>query len=107
MALVINESNFNEIISMPDKLVVLDFWAEWCGPCRTIAPLIDELAAEYEDKAIIGKIDITDDSNTAIVEKYGIRNIPTVIFVKNGEIVNKHVGAATKNIFEEKIKAHL
>ena len=107
MALVINESNFNEALSQKDKLVVLDFWAEWCGPCRTIAPLIDQLAAEYEGKAIIGKVDIDVESNATIVEKYGIRNIPTVIFIKNGEILDKHVGAAMKSVFEEKIKANL
>jgi thioredoxin 1 len=105
MSLVINESNFDEIISQRDKLIVLDFWAVWCGPCRTIAPVIDELAAEYEGKAIIGKVDV--DSNVAIAEKYGIRNIPTVIFIKNGEIVDKNVGAAGKNVFEEKIKTYL
>ena len=105
MALVINESNFNEIISAPDKLVVLDFWAEWCGPCRAIAPVIDKLADEYEGKAVIGKVDV--DSNAAIAEKYGIRNIPTVIFMKNGAILDKHVGAATKSVFEEKINSHL
>lgn len=105
MALVINESNFHEIVNTPDKLVVIDFWAEWCGPCRTIAPIISELAAEYEGKAIIGKVDV--DSNAAIAEKYGIRNIPTVIFIKNGQIVDKNIGAAAKSVFESKIKALL
>ena len=105
MALVVNDLNFNEVIKQKDKLIVFDFWAEWCGPCRTIAPVIEELAAEYEGKAIIGKIDV--DSNAAIAEKYGIRNIPTIIFIKNGEIVDKHVGAAPKNILADKINACL
>ena len=105
MALIINEKNFNEIINQADKLIVLDFWAEWCGPCRTIAPVIEELAVDYEGKAIIGKINV--DSNAAIAEKYGIRNIPTILFIKNGEIIDKHVGAAPKNVFVGKINACL
>ncbi|MDR0421376.1 MAG: thioredoxin [Prevotellaceae bacterium] len=105
MALAINESNFNEIVTKSDKLVILDFWAEWCGPCRAISPVIEELAKEYEGKAIIGKVDV--DSNVAISEKYGIRNIPTVIFIKNGEIADKTVGAVSKSTLVSKIEALL
>ena len=104
MALVINKSNFNEIVAS-EKLVVIDFWAEWCGPCRAISPVIDELAKEFEDKAVIGKVDV--DSNSAIAEKYGIRNIPTVIFIKNGAVVDKTVGAETKAKLVAKIQALL
>ncbi|MDR3226564.1 MAG: thioredoxin [Prevotellaceae bacterium] len=104
MALAINESNFNEIVKS-DKLIVVDFWAEWCGPCRAISPIIEELAKEYEGKAVIGKVDV--DSNTAIAEKYGIRNIPTIIFIKNGEIVDKTVGAIPKTALVSKIEALL
>ncbi|MDR2064896.1 MAG: thioredoxin [Prevotellaceae bacterium] len=102
MALAINESNFNEIVTKSDKLVVLDFWAEWCGPCRVISPVIEELAKEYEGKAVIGKIDV--DSNASITEKYGIRNIPTIIFIKNDEILYKTVGAVPKSTLVSKIE---
>ncbi|MDR2653112.1 MAG: thioredoxin [Prevotellaceae bacterium] len=105
MALAINESNFNELVTKSDKLVVLDFWAEWCGPCRAISPVIEELANEYEGKAVIGKVDV--DSNAAISEKYGIRSIPTIIFIKNDEIKDKIVGAAPKSVLVSKIEALL
>jgi thioredoxin 1 len=105
MALAINESNFNEIVVKSDKLVVVDFWAEWCGPCRTISPIIEDLAKEYEGKAVIGKVDV--DSNPAISEKYGIRNIPTIIFIKNGEIADKTVGAVPRATLVSKIEALL
>ncbi|MDR1197559.1 MAG: thioredoxin [Prevotellaceae bacterium] len=105
MALTVNESNFNEIVTKSDKLVVLDFWAEWCGPCRAISPVIEELAKEYEGKAVIGKVDV--DTNEAISARYGIRNIPTVIFIKNGEIADKTVGAIPKSTLVSKIEALL
>lgn len=100
MALEITDSNFQEVIGS-DKLVVIDFWAEWCGPCRMVGPIVEELATEYEGKAIIGKVDV--DSNDEITSKYGIRNIPTILFLKNGELVDKQVGAAQKSVLVEKI----
>ncbi len=104
MALEITDANFNELVS-GDKPVVVDFWAEWCGPCRMIAPSIEELAKEYEDQVVIGKLDV--DNNDEVVSQFGIRNIPTILFFKGGEVVDKQVGAATKSSIEEKIKALL
>lgn len=104
MALQITDANYKELIS-GDKPVVADFWAEWCGPCKMIGPFIDELATEYEGKVVIGKVNV--DENDDLPVEYGIRSIPTVLFFKNGELVDKHVGAATKAILEEKVKALL
>lgn len=101
MALAITSSNLDEVLNS-GKPVVIDFWAEWCGPCRMVGPIIDELAAEYEGKVVIGKCDV--DSNNDIAAKYSVRNIPTIIFIKNGEIVDKQIGAAAKNVIENKIK---
>ena len=84
---------------------MIDFWAVWCGPCRMIAPIVEEMAGEYEGKAVIGKVDV--DSNPNIAMKYGIRNIPTVLFVKDGQVVDKQVGAAPKTAFTAKLNALL
>ena len=84
---------------------MIDFWAVWCGPCRMIAPIVEEMSGEYEGKAVIGKVDV--DSNPKVAMKYGIRNIPTVIFVKDGKIVDKQVGAAPKKSFTDKLDALL
>ncbi|MDU1905673.1 MAG: thioredoxin [Dysgonomonas sp.] len=100
MALEITDSTFDEVLNT-DKLVVMDFWAEWCGPCRMVGPIIDELSTEYASKAVIGKVDV--DNNDEITSKFGIRNIPTILFFKNGELVDKHVGAAQKSALVEKI----
>ncbi|GAB4290696.1 MAG: thioredoxin [Marinilabiliales bacterium] len=105
MALEITDQNFDEIVMKADKPVVLDFWAEWCGPCRMIGPHIEAMAQEYEGKAIIGKVDV--DSNPGVSMKFGIRNIPTVLFIKNGQIADKQVGAVPKNILVEKLEALL
>lgn len=105
MAQEITESNFDEIVASSDKLVVIDFWAEWCGPCRMVAPIIEELAHEYEGKAVIGKCDV--DENGEIAIKYSIRNIPTVLFIKNNEVVDKIVGAVPKAQFVTKIESLL
>lgn len=104
MAVEINTSNFEEVLNT-DKPVMIDFWAAWCGPCRMIAPLVDELSEEYKDKAVIAKVDV--DSNQEIAMKYGVRNIPTILFIKNGEVVDKSVGAVPKNVLSDKIDAQL
>jgi len=104
MAQVFTDANLSEIINS-GKPVVIDFWAEWCGPCRAIAPSIEELAHEYEGKVEIGKLDV--DANTAIPEQYAIRNIPTILFFKDGALVDKHVGVASKSALATKIEALL
>jgi thioredoxin 1 len=104
MAVEITTSNFEEVLNT-DKPVMIDFWAAWCGPCRMIAPLVEELAEEYKDRAVIAKVDV--DSNQEIAMKYGVRNIPTVLFLKNGEVVDKSVGAVPKNVLSDKIDAHI
>ena len=101
MALAITGSNYEELIA-GGKPVVIDFWAEWCGPCRMIGPIIEELATEYTGRIVIGKCDV--DENNDVATKFSVRNIPTIIFLKNGEIVDKQVGFAPKEALEEKIK---
>lgn len=104
MALQINDENFEEVKkSNADKPMVLDFWATWCGPCRMIAPLVDEMAKKYEGQVTIAKCDVDESSDLPV--QFGVRNIPTLIFIKNGEIVDRSVGALTKPELEEKIKA--
>jgi thioredoxin 1 len=105
MALEITDANFEEMVMNSDKPVMLDFWAVWCGPCRMIAPIVEEMATEYEGKAVIGKVDV--DNNQEVAMKYGIRNIPTVLFIQNGEVVDKQVGAAPKPAFTAKLDALL
>ena len=104
MALEITDSNFQEILA-EGKPVVMDFWAPWCGPCKMVGPISDELATEYEGKVIIGKCDV--DENGDVAAEYGIRNIPTVLFFKNGELVDKQVGSAPKSAYVAKIEAIL
>ncbi|MDR1130473.1 MAG: thioredoxin [Prevotellaceae bacterium] len=105
MALNVNRANYDEVINS-DKPVVLDFWATWCVPCKVIAPYIDELASEYEGRAIVGKVNMEDD-NDELAIKYGVKNIPTVLFIKNGQLLDKQVGAAGKDVFAQKLKAIL
>lgn len=100
MALEITDSTIDEVLNA-GKPVVIDFWAEWCGPCRMVGPMVDELATEYQDKVIVGKVDV--DNNDEVASKYGIRNIPTILFIKNGEVVDKQVGATQKSVLVEKI----
>ena len=104
MALKITDANYKELVAQ-DKLVVVDFWAEWCGPCRSIAPYVEELAAEYEGKALIGKYNVDDDN--ALSSEMGIRNIPTLLFFKGGKLVDKQVGASSKADLKAKIEANL
>ena len=102
--LEITDSNFNDVISK-NKTVLVDFWAEWCGPCRIIGPVIEELANEYEGKAIIGKLDV--DSNQESSVKYGVRSIPTILTFKDGEIVDRQVGAVPKETLTNVIDSQL
>lgn len=104
MALEITESNYQEILA-EGKPVVIDFWAPWCGPCKMVGPVIDELAAEYEGKVIIGKCDV--DESGDVAAEYSIRNIPTVLFFKDGKLVDKQVGSAPKSAYVAKIEALL
>ena len=103
MALEITSANFEETVLKSDKPVLVDFWAEWCGPCRMVGPIVDELHADYEGRAIVGKVNVDDQQE--IAAQYGIRNIPTILFFKNGEIVDKNVGVAPKADLAKKIDA--
>tara|TARA_S200000501_G_scaffold377688_1_gene436973 strand:+ start:648 stop:1019 length:372 start_codon:yes stop_codon:yes gene_type:complete len=102
MALQITEENYDEVLSS-DKPILLDFWAEWCGPCKLIGPIIDELSEDFSETAIVGKINV--DEAGSLSSKYGIRNIPTLLFIKNGEVIDKHVGAASKKEISDKLNA--
>ena len=105
MALQITDDNFEETVLKSDKPVLVDFWAEWCGPCRMLGPIIEELSSDYDGKAIIGKVDV--DSNQQFAAQYGVRNIPTVLIFKDGELVNRQVGVSQKNVYSEYIDALL
>ncbi len=100
MAVEITDGNWESLVA-GNKPVVMDFWAEWCGPCRMISPIVEEVAQEYQDKVVVGKINI--DDNSGITQNFGIRNIPTLLFFKGGELVDKHVGAIRKPELIEKI----
>ena len=104
MALNITNENYEAIVA-ESKPLVIDFWAEWCGPCRTIAPIVEELAEEYADRVNIGKCDV--DSSDDVVATYRVRNIPTLVFIKDGAVVDKHVGAISRNDLVAKIEALL
>jgi thioredoxin 1 len=103
MALEVTDSNFEEVVIKSDKPVIVDFWAEWCGPCRMVGPIIEEISKEYEGKAVVTKCDV--DSNPMVASKYSIRNIPTVLYFKDGKIADKQVGAVPKSNFVAKLNA--
>ncbi|MCL9808171.1 thioredoxin [Flavobacterium luminosum] len=105
MAQAITDATFEEVVLQSDKPVVVDFWAAWCGPCRMVGPVIDEIATEYEGKAVVGKVDV--DANQEFAAKYGVRNIPTVLIFQNGEVVGRQVGVAPKDTYTKAIDALL
>jgi thioredoxin 1 len=105
MAVEINDANFEELVLKSDKPVLVDFWAEWCGPCRMLGPIIEDLSDEFADKAIIGKVDV--DSNQQFAAQFGVRNIPTVLVFKGGEMVNRQVGVAQKSVYADFLNALL
>ena len=103
MAIEVNDINFDDLVIKSDKPVMVDFWAEWCGPCRMVAPIMEEISQEYEGKVLVVKCDV--DSSPAVSEKYSIRNIPTILFFKDGKIADKQVGAVPKKNFVAKLNA--
>ena len=105
MALEITDANFEEIVLNSDKPVIVDFWAEWCGPCRLVGPIVVEIGEDYGDKVVVGKVDV--DNNPGVSGKYGIRNIPTILYFKGGEVKDKQVGACPKSTLVNKLEAIL
>lgn len=103
-AIEITYANFEQLIQS-DKPVLIDFWAEWCGPCRMVGPVVEELASEYEGRAIVGKLDV--DANPQVSSKLGVRSIPTLLVFKNGQLIDKQVGAVPKHVLAQKLEAHL
>lgn len=101
MAIQLTDANFDELVLKSTKPVLVDFWAEWCGPCRMVGPIVEEISKDFEATAVVGKVDV--DNNPEISAKFGIRNIPTILFFKNGEIVDKQVGAVPKAVLAEKL----
>ena len=102
MTIELSDANFDEIVLKSNKPVMVDFWAEWCGPCHIVGPIISEIAEEYKDKAVIGKLDV--DSNNEISVRYGIRSIPTILYFKDGELAHKQVGVAAKSSLVKKLE---
>jgi len=105
MVVTLTDANFDDMVLKADRPVLVDFWAEWCGPCRVIGPLVQEIAEDYQERVIVGKLDV--DANPGVSSKYGIRNIPTVLFFKNGTVADKQVGAVAKGNLVNKVEALL
>jgi len=105
MTFEFTDKNFKETAVDRDGLSVIDFWAEWCGPCRLVSPIIEELSEEYNGKVLVGKVNV--DNNPEVSMKFGIRSIPTILFIKDGEVVDRHIGTTTKQALSSKIEAHL
>jgi thioredoxin 1 len=105
MAVQLTDSNFKSTVLDTNKVAIVDFWAEWCGPCKAIGPMIEEISKEFEGKAVVGKVDV--DNNPETTMKYGIRNIPTILFIKNGQVVDKQIGAVPKSNLVAMLNKHL
>lgn len=105
MAKEFTDANFEAEVLQSDKLTMVDFWAEWCGPCRAIGPVVEELATAYAGKVNIGKVNV--DNNPNISTQFGITSIPAILFIKNGEVVDKQIGAVPKSVLDKKIQANL
>lgn len=105
MALELTDANFEDLVIKSDKPVIVDFWAVWCGPCRIVGPIVQEIGEDYNEKAVVGKLDV--DHNPESARKYGIRNIPTILYFKGGEVVDKQVGAVPKQVLIDKLEALL
>ncbi|MDB5283977.1 MAG: trxA [Bacteroidota bacterium] len=105
MAVQLTDSNFKTTVLDSNQVAIVDFWAEWCGPCKAIGPMIEEISKEFEGKAIVGKVDVDNNPETAM--KYGIRNIPTILFIKNGQVVDKQVGAVPKSNLVAMLTKHM
>jgi len=105
MAATFTDANFDTEVLKAEKLSVVDFWAPWCGPCIALGPTIDSLSKEYEGKVNIGKVNVDENPNVSI--NYGVTSIPCILFIKNGQVVDKQIGAAPKNVFDKKIKQYM
>jgi thioredoxin 1 len=103
MALEFTDANFEELVLNAENPVLVDFWAEWCGPCRMVGPIVQEIVQDYDGKVVVGKLDV--DSNPGVSAKFGIRNIPTILFFKGGQVVDKQVGAVPKQVLVNKLEA--
>lgn len=105
MATQLTDNNFQAEVIDSEKVALVDFWAEWCGPCRMIGPVVEELAKEYDGKAVIGKVNV--DDNPQVASQFGIRSIPTILFFKGGKLVDKQVGVVPRSVLEQKLKAQI